>query len=169
MSVVPQGVPLLDIDSSGCPLMPVSVQWVPRRERGGRECSLLLGLPQAPAFPPCLILTGLPLPEVPTGAHVLPRGGTNARRVARSLRKRSGASIFCSGAPSLGREEESQICPNLALPAWPPSSVWGGDGAADDSGLGSGALFPKAPARASLEVARCWGAPVVAEAWSVVS
>lgn len=87
----------------------------------------LLGLPQAPAFPPCLILTGLPLPEVPTGAHVLPRGGTNARRVAQSVRKRSGASIFCSGAPSLGREEESQICPNLALPAWPPSSVWGGD------------------------------------------
>lgn len=109
----------------------MSVQWgdgaakggcgIEGRAREGAHSSIAAG----PGFSALLNRAGH-LPAVSAGAHAAPRGGTVTLRAARRPLGRSGASTCSSGAPSLGREKESQANRNPALPARPPSLVCGG-------------------------------------------
>lgn len=123
------------------------------------------GLLQAPAFRLCFAGPRL-LTAVPAEAQAVPRGDTDTLFGARRPRGRFGASTCRSGAPSPGREAESQACSSPALPAPPPSWACHGCGGGGSLPPGLGALFPEAAARASLEVAHCCSAAVLADALS---
>ena len=132
-----------DVHLSG--LRQFGCSWTPCPSSGCRCCEGGRGLarecaPSRTAVGPgfsALLRRAPPLTAVPAGAQAVPRGDTDTSFGARRPRGRFGASTCRSGAPSPGREEESQACSSPALPTPPPSWACHGGG-------GGGSLPPRA-------------------------